>query len=104
MFYYFFVVVVVFIRCETTATARWALLFIIRALFRGHHHRCSLGRFSCAPHGEAPLWWQFYSFADPILASGLRGWYLVRHRGAQGHTGPRITACTADSSAEAVPD
>jgi hypothetical protein len=30
--YYFFLAVVV-IRYETTATARWALLFIVRALF-----------------------------------------------------------------------
>ncbi|MGA8823380.1 MAG: hypothetical protein WB613_11210, partial [Pseudolabrys sp.] len=30
---YYFLVVVVVIRYETTATARWALLFIVRALF-----------------------------------------------------------------------
>jgi hypothetical protein len=31
--YYFFLAVVVVIRYETTATTRWALLFIVRAFF-----------------------------------------------------------------------
>jgi hypothetical protein len=61
-FYHVFVVVVV-IRYETTATARWALLFIIRASFNdtiavavwaGFHVRL-MGKLT------TPIWWQFYS-------------------------------------------
>jgi hypothetical protein len=61
-FYHVFVVVVV-IRYKTTATARWALLFIIRASFNdtiavavwaGFHVRL-MGKLT------TPIWWQFYS-------------------------------------------
>jgi hypothetical protein len=56
-------VVVVVIRYETTATARWALLFIIRASFndtitvavRAGFHVRLMGKLT------TPIWWQFYS-------------------------------------------
>ena len=45
--YYFFMVVVV-VRYETTATARWALLFIVRAFFNDTVTAVWTGFHACA--------------------------------------------------------
>ena len=40
-------------------------------LFQRHHHRCSLDRFSCAPHGDATPARDYirWCFADPAIAA-----------------------------------
>ncbi len=72
--YYFFLAVVV-VRYETTATARWALLFIVRAFFNdtitvavwtGFHGRLT-GCYHTPPVISAD------SFADPALAVAFAG-------------------------------
>ena len=71
--YYFFLAVVV-IRYETTATARWALLFIVRAFFNdtvtvavwtGFHVCASWG---CYHTSAIYIRW---SFADPAMAEAF---------------------------------
>jgi hypothetical protein len=60
---------VVVIRYKTTATASWALLFIVRAFFNDTitvavWTGCHVRLMQC----DHTLWWQLYScFADPIL-------------------------------------
>ena len=69
--YYFFLAVVV--RYETTATARWALLFIVRAFFNdtvtvaiwtGFHVRLM----GMLPHPRDYIRW---CFADPAVAAAF---------------------------------
>jgi hypothetical protein len=71
--YYFFLAVAV-IRYETTATARWALLFIVRAFFNdtitvavwtGFHVRLM----GMLPHTRDYIRW---CFADAELAAAFR--------------------------------
>jgi hypothetical protein len=56
-------VVVVVIRYETTATARWALLFIIRAFFNDTITVAVWAGFHVRLNGAATRlkWWQPYS-------------------------------------------
>ena len=67
--YYFFLAVVV-IRYETTATARWALLFIVRAFFND----TIVDMFSCVrlmemlPYPRDYIRW---CFADPAVADAF---------------------------------
>ena len=70
--YYFFLAVVV-IRYETTATARWALLFIVRTFFNdtitvavwtGFH----VGLMGMLPHPRDYIRW---CFADPAVADAF---------------------------------
>jgi hypothetical protein len=72
--YYFFLAVVVVIRYETTATARWALLFIVRAFFNdtvtvavwtGFHVRASWGCY------HIPAIYIRRSFTDPAMAEAF---------------------------------
>jgi hypothetical protein len=67
--YYFFLAVVV-IRYETTATTRWALLFIVRAFFDDTVTVAVWTVFMCAPHGDATTPQRFIS-AGALL---IRQW------------------------------
>jgi hypothetical protein len=71
--YYFFLAVVVVIRYETAATARWALLFIVRAFFNdtvtvtiwtGFHVRLM----GMLPRPRDYIRW---CFADPAVAAAF---------------------------------
>jgi hypothetical protein len=69
--YYLFLAVVV-VRYETTATARWALLFIVGD-FQRHHHRCSLTGFHVRLMGMLPCPRDYIRscFADATLTAGF---------------------------------
>ena len=64
--YYFFVAVVV-IRYETTATARWALLFIVRTFFNDTITVAVWTGFHVAPHGDATTPPRLYSMVPSLI-------------------------------------
>ncbi|MFZ2092188.1 MAG: hypothetical protein WAU99_10670 [Pseudolabrys sp.] len=78
--YYFFVAVVV-VSYETTATARWALLFIVRAFFNdtitvavwtGFH---SVRLTGMLPHPRDYIRWRF---ADLVLAATFASAFALK--------------------------
>jgi hypothetical protein len=84
--------VVVVVRYETTATARWALLFIVRAFFNdtitvavwtGFHVR--LMGMSAAPHGDV----------SAIISAGASLIRLLRHVSVMSALPPKADIGTA---------